>query len=99
MYIFVVRMTCLMWFVVLTLHFPLLDDFLVCLDLIADLEIRPGFEAHAALGALAHLRDVLLDVFEGGECACQGSVQASKGFLPRQHLKMENGAEWVGIRG
>ena len=53
------------------LHFPLLHDFLIRLDLIADLEIRPGFEAHAALSALAHFGDVLLDVFEGGEGACQ----------------------------
>ena len=52
------------------LHFPLLHDLFVRLDLIADLEIRPGFEAHAALGALAHFGDVLLDVLEGGECAC-----------------------------
>ena len=62
-----------MWFIcrVRVLHFPLLHDFLVRLDLIADLETRPGFEAHAALGALAHFGDVLLDVFEGGEGACR----------------------------
>ena len=53
------------------LHFSFLHDFLVRLDLVADLEIRPGLEAHAALGALAHFGDVFLNVFEGGESACQ----------------------------
>lgn len=52
------------------LHIPLLHNFLVRLDLIADLEIGPGVEGHAALGTLAHFRDVLLDVLEGGKCAC-----------------------------
>lgn len=48
---------------------PLLRRLLITLHLIARLKCRPILKAHAAFGALAHLRDVLLDVFEGRERA------------------------------
>lgn len=48
---------------------PLLRRLLITLHLIARLKCRPILKAHAAFGAFAHLRDVLLDVFEGRERA------------------------------
>ena len=43
---------------------PFLADLLHTLDLIAYPEFHPFLEAHSALGPLAHLRDVLLDVLQ-----------------------------------
>lgn len=53
------------------LQSPLLDFLFVALHLIADLEVRPVLKADAAFAALAHLVDVLFDVFEGGEGSCK----------------------------
>ena len=44
---------------------PLLRRLLIALHLIALLEVGPVLKAHAALGSLSHLRDVLFDVLEG----------------------------------
>ena len=42
----------------------LLGIFLERLDLVANFERVPILEAHSTFGALAHLRDILFDVFE-----------------------------------
>ena len=47
----------------------LLRRLLVTLYLVARLEIRPTLKADTAFGTFSHLRDVLLDVFEGGQGA------------------------------
>ena len=52
-----------------TLQSSFLRRFLIALHLIACLELRPVLKAHAALGALSDLRDVFLDVLEGGKRA------------------------------
>ena len=52
---------------IIILQTPLLDDFFKRLHLIPDFEIRPVFETHAAFVSLSRFRDVLFDVFEGGE--------------------------------
>ena len=46
------------------LQMPLLLLRLISLDLIANLEIVPVFEAHSALTALLGFHDILLDVLE-----------------------------------
>lgn len=56
--------TTLFLFTLLFLQCALLLEDLVCLDLVVDLEVLEAFEADTALGALAHLHDVLLDVLE-----------------------------------
>ena len=45
-------------------------DLLVGLNDVAHLDVLELLEAETALGALAHLRDVLLVVLEGFELAC-----------------------------
>ena len=50
------------------LQIPLLFLRLIALDLIADLEIAPTFEAYATLATFTHLYDVFLDVLEGFHC-------------------------------
>lgn len=47
------------------LQSSLLADLTVSLNRIPDFEARPVVKAHPALGSLAHLLDVLLDVLEG----------------------------------
>ena len=44
---------------------PLLGRLLITLHLVAWFEVGPIVKAHAALGSLAHLHDVLFDVLEG----------------------------------
>jgi hypothetical protein len=48
---------------------PLLALLLITLDLVADLEVSPVLEAHAAFSTLPHLGNVFLDVFEGMQSA------------------------------
>lgn len=57
-----------------TSQVPLLLNFFIRLDLIVDLEVLEIREADAALGSLAHLLDVLLDVLQGVERACIAGV-------------------------
>lgn len=49
---------------------PFLRRLFIALHLVARLEPRPVLKAYAALGSFSHLRDVFLDVLEGGKRAC-----------------------------
>lgn len=67
---------------------PLLDLFLIALDLIAHFKGVPVLEAHTAFSTLPHFGNILLLVFERGQNTCRYNVSSSPPFaLPERGAK------------